>query len=170
MSKESRLAAKKRSAQAAKKRMIRKICKIAAIIMIPVIIICIGFAIYLNNLEKNVTSSSFVNNEGKIKGKAAKNYVTLCDYKNITLEKLADQVSLGKRQTERLLQMHYRKTFLQKKTEARMSAACSLLRDTKQSISDIADKLGYSSVEHFSNAFKRYYKQTPSDYRRSCRQ
>ena len=94
----------------------------------------------------------------------------LYDYKNITLEKLADQVSLGKRQTERLLQMHYRKTFLQKKTEARMSAACSLLRDTKQSISDIADKLGYSSVEHFSNAFKRYYKQTPSDYRRSCRQ
>ncbi|MDD6102336.1 MAG: FKBP-type peptidyl-prolyl cis-trans isomerase [Clostridiales bacterium] len=87
MSKESRLAAKKRSAQAAKKRMIRKICKIAAIIMIPVIIICIGFAIYLNNLEKNVTSSSFVNNEGKIKGKAAKNYVTLCDYKNITLNR-----------------------------------------------------------------------------------
>lgn len=92
----------------------------------------------------------------------------LYDYRDITLEQLARRVGLGKRQTERLLQLHYRKTFLQKKTEARMSAACSLLRDTKQTISDIADNLGYSSVEHFSNAFKRYFHRTASEFRRSC--
>ncbi len=89
----------------------------------------------------------------------------LYNYKDITLEQLATQVGLGKRQTERLLQMHYNKTFLQKKTEARMSAACSLLRDTSYPISEIAASLGYSSVEHFSNAFKRYCKQTASAYR-----
>lgn len=85
MSKESRLAAKKRSAQAAKKRKMRKLGKIALICLIPIVIACIGFVIYLNNLEKNVNGSSFVNDQGKIKGRAAKSYVTLADYKNITL-------------------------------------------------------------------------------------
>lgn len=92
----------------------------------------------------------------------------LYHYRSITLEELAGLVGLGRRQTERVLQVHYHKTFSQKKTEARMSAALSLLRDSKQSISGIADQLGYSSAEHFSNAFKRYYKQTPSGYRRTC--
>lgn len=90
----------------------------------------------------------------------------LYDYNNITLDSLALQVGLGKRQTERLLQMHYNKTFLQKKTEARMSAASTLLRDKERTISSIAYDLGYSSVEHFSNAFKRYFHKTPTVYRK----
>ena len=81
-------------------------------------------------------------------------------------EALAAQIGLGRRQTERLLQMHYHKTFLQKKTAARMSAACSLLRDTSLSISSIAENLGYSSVEHFSTAFKKCYHMTPSAFRK----
>ena len=90
----------------------------------------------------------------------------LYHYKDITLEALAAQIGLGRRQTERLLQMHYHKTFLQKKTAARMSAACSLLRDTSLSISSIAENLGYSSVEHFSTAFKKCYHMTPSAFRK----
>lgn len=89
----------------------------------------------------------------------------LYDYKDVTLKSLSEQIGLGVRQTERLLKLHYQKTFQQKKTEARMSAASSLLRDNTLSISDIAFSLGYSSVEHFSNAFKKYYGSTPSSYR-----
>lgn len=90
----------------------------------------------------------------------------LYNYKDITLEDLSKQIGLGVRQTERLLKLHYHKTFQQKKTEARMSAAYSLLRDTSLSISEIAYSLGYSSVEHFSNAFKRHSSLTPSAYRK----
>lgn len=90
----------------------------------------------------------------------------LYDYKNLTLDALARQLNLGKRQTERLLQKHYNKTFLQKKTEARMSAACLLLDESTKSMAAIADELGYSSAEHFTNAFKRYYHVTPSGFRR----
>lgn len=89
----------------------------------------------------------------------------LYNYRDVTLESLADLVGLGTRQTERLLKLHYHKTFQQKKTEARMSAACSLLRDTKQSISEIAFSTGYSSVEHFSTAFKRHMGCTATEYR-----
>lgn len=90
----------------------------------------------------------------------------LYDYRDLTLDTLARLVKLGKRQTERLLKKHYNKTFMQKRTEARMSAACILLQDNKKGIAAIAEELGYSSAEHFTNAFKQYYHITPTSYRR----
>lgn len=90
----------------------------------------------------------------------------LYDYKDLTLEKLAETVNLGTRQTERLLKKHYNKTFLQKKTEARMWAAGLLLQNRELSIAEIADELGFSSPQHFSNAFKAFYKMTPGEYRK----
>ena len=44
----------------------------------------------------------------------------LYEYQNLSLEELAVKLGLGTRQTERLLPKHYGKTFLQKKTEARI--------------------------------------------------
>ena len=90
----------------------------------------------------------------------------LYEYQNLSLKALADRLGLGCRQTERLLKEHYGKTFLQKKTEARMAAAAILLADQSRSISSIAEELGYSSAEHFSAAFKRHYNMTAREYRR----
>jgi AraC-like DNA-binding protein len=90
----------------------------------------------------------------------------LYNYKDLTLPKLASMVNLVIRQTERLLLKHYNKTFAQKKTEARMSAACLLLQDTSNSIASVATALGYSSPEHFTNAFQKFYHITPTAYRR----
>lgn len=91
----------------------------------------------------------------------------LYDYQEITLVSLANKINLSARQTERLLRLHYKKTFQQKKTEARMSAACMKLRENKDSVSKIAQDLGYSSVEHFSGSFRRYFQMTPSAYKKS---
>lgn len=90
----------------------------------------------------------------------------LYNYRTLTLDTLAKEVNLGRRQTERLLQKHYNKTFSQKKTEARMSAASLLLLETHKSIATIAEELGYSSAEHFASAFKHYYHLTPTAYRK----
>lgn len=90
----------------------------------------------------------------------------LYEYKNLSLEALSNRLGLSPRQTERLLKQHYNKTFLQKKTEAKMSAASILLMDSEKRITDIALDLGYSSVEHFSYAFQRYYHITARDYRK----
>lgn len=94
----------------------------------------------------------------------------LYHYHDITLESLACQIGLSTRQTERLLQIHYHKTFMEKKTEARMSAACSLLRGTNASVSSVAETLGYSSAEHFSTAFRNYHHMTPSAFRKRSRE
>ena len=91
----------------------------------------------------------------------------LYEYQSITLDKLAKRLGLSNRQTERLLQKYYGNTFLKKKTEAKMSVAIILLRDQNKTITSISNDLGYSSVEHFSNAFKRYYHMSASEYRRN---
>ena len=93
----------------------------------------------------------------------------LYNYKNITLKNLADRLGLGIRQTERLLQEHYGKNFLQKKVEAKMSAAAILLLERNKSITDIANELGYSSLGHFSSAFRQYYHETAGHYRKTHR-
>ena len=88
------------------------------------------------------------------------------EYHDLSLESLAGRLGLGTRQTERLLQKHFGKTFLQKKTEARMTDAALLLADSSRSITSIAEDLGYSSVEHFSTAFRRWFGIGPRKYRK----
>ncbi len=89
----------------------------------------------------------------------------LYEYGNSSLEALANRLRLSTRQTQRLLREYYGKTFQQKKAEARMSAAAVLLAQKGQSISSVAEQLGYSSAEHFSAAFKKYYHVSPARYR-----
>lgn len=48
-----------------------------------------------------------------------------------------------------------------------MSAAAILLSDVDRNISSIAEELGYSSAEHFSSAFRSYYRISPREYRKS---
>ncbi len=55
--------------------------------------------------------------------------------------------------------------FQNKKTEAKMSAASIMLRSQDMTVTQIADELGYSSVEHFSVAFRKYYGMSATKYR-----
>lgn len=91
----------------------------------------------------------------------------LYDYKDITLNQLAKRMNISSRQAERLLKQYYNNTFQKKRTEARMSAASVLLKTSNYSISCIAEMIGYSSSEHFSHAFKRYFGISASEYRKN---
>lgn len=91
----------------------------------------------------------------------------LYEYDSLSLETLSRRLNLSPRQTQRLIWAYYGKTFQQKKTDARMSAASILLKHANESITTIANELGYSSPEHFSNAFRRYYGMSPRQYRNS---
>ena len=50
--------------------------------------------------------------------------------------------------------------------KVRMEHALSLLDDPSLSITDIADKCGFSSVGYFSTVFKKHFGKTPSEYRK----
>jgi AraC-like DNA-binding protein len=88
-------------------------------------------------------------------------------YQTLQLEDLAALLHLSQRQTQRFLLEHYGMTFSQKRTDARMAAAAQLLLGTRLSILEIAEQVGFSSGEHFSTAFHRYYQQSPSSYRKN---
>lgn len=91
----------------------------------------------------------------------------LYEYETITLESLAQRLGLSVRQTERFFRDYYGKTFLQKKKEAKMSMAKIYLDHDEINISEIADRLNYSSVQHFSYAFKQYYGMSATSYRKN---
>lgn len=87
-------------------------------------------------------------------------------HKTLQLDDLAQMLHLSQRQTQRFLQEHYGMTFSQKRAEARMAAAAQMLVNTDMTINEIAEKVGFSSGEHFSNAFRRKFHTAPSYYRR----
>lgn len=91
----------------------------------------------------------------------------LNQYDTVTLKELSGLIGLGTRQTERLLKQHYGMSFIQKRTEARMSAAIIMMKTTKMTINEIAVKTGYASAEHFTNCFRRYTGVAPGKYRKS---
>ena len=127
--------------------------------------------VYLvRNYEQNEPESSSSNSDLSDKTAVIIEDYFLYQYQNLSLEELSGKLGLSTRQTERLLRQQYGKTFLQKKTEAKMSAAATLLSETTQSITSIAEALGYSSIEHFSSAFKKYYDCSPRQYRKCAEQ
>jgi len=46
----------------------------------------------------------------------------------------------------------------------RFREACRLLKDGKYNISEISEKVGFSSPSYFSRAFRKYYGIMPSEY------
>ena len=48
-----------------------------------------------------------------------------------------------------------------------METAQRLLRESTDNISDIAAKVGYSSLPHFCDAFKKVSGMTPTEFARS---
>lgn len=90
----------------------------------------------------------------------------LYEYPTLTLRRLADKLGLGVRQTQRLLMERYGKNFQTKRGEARMSAASILLAYTGRSVASVAEELGYSSAEHFTVAFKRWFGISAGEYRK----
>lgn len=89
----------------------------------------------------------------------------LYEYKELSLGGLSKRLNLSQRQTQRILRQNYKKTFQEKKAEAKMAVASLLLKDEKIHIHVISEELGYSSAEHFSMAFRKYYGYSPREYR-----
>lgn len=92
--------------------------------------------------------------------------IFLYEYRDLTLQSLAGRLGFSIRQTQRMLMKCYGKTFTQKKSEARMSAAVTLLENSSCSITEISERVGYSSMEHFSHAFRQYYGYVPGKVRK----
>lgn len=57
--------------------------------------------------------------------------------------------------------------FIEYVTRKRMEKACELLRESDRKVSDIAELVGYENQRYFSQVFKKFTGQTPSEFRES---
>lgn len=82
-----------------------------------------------------------------------------------SLQHTAQQLGISPRSLQRQL-TRMGTSYSEMVTEVRLDTACHLLTESDQSISSIADSLGYSGVSSFSRIFMRLMKVQPSAYRR----
>jgi len=82
-----------------------------------------------------------------------------------TLEMLAAEVGCGPFQLSRLFAAHLGKSMPEHLRQRRMERAAVLLATTRQSISDVALSVGYTSFSAFTRGFIRELGVTPSAYR-----
>lgn len=85
---------------------------------------------------------------------------------NVTRADAAAYVSMNQEYMSRIFKertgISYKDYVLQEK----MKFAEKLLRETNMSVSVIASKVGFSNFSHFSSMFKRFYQDTPLDYKK----
>ncbi|MCD7837023.1 MAG: 2-isopropylmalate synthase [Lachnospiraceae bacterium] len=88
-------------------------------------------------------------------------------YAEVTLDRLSEEFHLSKPYLSKYIKDKTGMTFQEAVKEERMNKACALLKETSQSVENVAASVGYENVEHFNRLFKKLYGLTPVQYRRS---
>ncbi|MBU3070071.1 helix-turn-helix domain-containing protein [Aestuariicella sp. G3-2] len=89
--------------------------------------------------------------------------------KEILLKNVAEKFDMSVRTFNRRFKNATGKTPLQYLQEIRIDMAKDLLQTSNLSVSEIAYKVGYQDMGHFSSLFKKLLSTTPSDYRSTVR-
>ena len=85
----------------------------------------------------------------------------------VSLDDVASVANLTPGAFCRFFRQHTRKTFSHVLNEVRIEHACRHLRESKQTISQIAFSCGYTNLSNFNRQFKEIIGMTPGEYIRS---
>jgi AraC-like DNA-binding protein len=91
----------------------------------------------------------------------------LISYTPRTIKNFANEVGYSRSYLTRKLSKQWLRSPGKVLREVRLEEAAKLLRTTRLSITEVAHKVGYTSVAGFSRAFSQRFDKTPSAYRRS---
>lgn len=83
----------------------------------------------------------------------------------MTVNQLASQVGIGRRQLDRLFMQHFNQTARAYWQEIRLKHIAWRLRHSHHALSHLAEEVGMSDVSHLCKAFKHHFGQTPRQYR-----
>lgn len=89
------------------------------------------------------------------------------NYRCLTLKNLAEHFHYNEAYLSTLIKKNMGSTFISLITKLKMSDAKDYLMNTDLSIEQIAQYVGYNTVDHFSRTFKKHYKMSPQQYRKS---
>lgn len=85
---------------------------------------------------------------------------------NLSLKSLCEHVNITESYLIKLFHIFSGTTPIKLHTQLRIENACKLLLESMLSISEITERLGFSSESHFSRTFKKYTGFSPSQYKR----
>lgn len=83
-----------------------------------------------------------------------------------SMEDVARDLGVTVRQLDRIVKEYYSMTFKEKLISVRLEVAKDLLQSTKLSISEVAEKVGFTSDWYFSKTFKKKLGMSPSGFRK----
>jgi len=120
-------------------------------------IISIISFIYLENLNISGSSEEWEKKLNRLKGND--------DFISYKVNDLCQSLGYSRTQLNRLFETAYKMSPHDYLVNYKMDYAASLLAYTNETVSDIANRLGYSNLSQFINNFKNYYNETPKRYR-----
>jgi two-component system response regulator YesN len=86
-------------------------------------------------------------------------------HEDISLEKVASVVFLTPVYFSQLFKQKTGQGFKEYMIQLRLERAKQLLLDPRLKLVDIAERIGYQDVKHFTQVFRKKYAQTPTEYR-----
>jgi two-component system response regulator YesN len=84
---------------------------------------------------------------------------------DVNLTMIAERYNYNPSYFSEMFKAKVGKTFIQYLTDIRMTHAARLLEETKLSLWEIAELIGFSNASYFSTKFRRMYGMSPSEYR-----
>ncbi|NQU54984.1 MAG: AraC family transcriptional regulator [Bacteroidetes bacterium] len=87
----------------------------------------------------------------------------------LTLEKVADKVSMNKNAFCRFFKKGTRKSLFTVINEVKIGKACQLLTETELNILQICYASGFNNISNFNKVFKNLTNNSPSEYRKKMR-
>lgn len=106
-----------------------------------------------------------------IKDITTRNIKIILDYiaenysKPITIDELAEQVSLSKHYFMRFFKKYMGTTCIEYINDYRLNIAANLLLTTRMQITEIAVSIGITNLSYFNRIFRKKYNMTPKEYR-----
>ncbi|NBJ00140.1 AraC family transcriptional regulator [Lachnospiraceae bacterium] len=94
-----------------------------------------------------------------------KNYVSSHIFKRIYLKDIAQYLGMSPEYISSMFSKQEQYTIQEYIQKKKTDVACNLLRYSEASIAEIAQYMGYQSQSNFSSVFKKWKKQSPSEYR-----
>lgn len=97
------------------------------------------------------------------------NYVKEYYNQQITLEDVAQKITMNKDSFCRFFKKTFRKSFFEFINEYKISMATKMLINTDLTASEIGYKVGYNNLSFFNRQFQKFVQMSPSKYRKMYR-
>lgn len=125
------------------------------------------FAILFGNFFEKEAVEISINDNTTRNIKIILDYIRENYMNPITIEELASSVNLSKHYFMRFFKKYMGMTCIEYINDYRLNIATNLLLTTNQQITEISTGIGITNLSYFNRIFKKKYKMTPKEYRRT---